>query len=659
MFNKILIANRGEIACRIMRTAKKLGIRCVAVYSAADRNALHVQQADEAYYLGPAAVTESYLQGAKIVQIAKQCGAQAIHPGYGFLSENPEFVAACQDADITFIGPSASAIEAMGLKDAAKTLMEQAQVPVVPGYHGSEQNPDFLAERANWIGYPVLIKARAGGGGKGMRRVETSEQFLPALQAAQREGKASFNDERVLIEKYINKPRHIEIQIFADRQHNAVYLFERDCSLQRRHQKVIEEAPAPDMNDTMRTAMGEAAVQAALAVGYQGAGTVEFIVDASDGLQPDRFYFMEMNTRLQVEHPVTEAITGLDLVEWQLRIAWGQSLPLRQEQLAIHGHAFEARIYAEDPAHDFLPATGTLDYLSWPEQDVRIDTGVQQGDVITPYYDPMLAKLIVHGPDRNSALNRLAAALNQVRIVGCINNVGFLSRLARQPAFRLGDVDTGLIERNIEHLSRAPAPSDAVIAIAALAALGLFTPSKEPDPWVQLRGWRQWGASSQFVHLSYQGKLYDVEINTHHDGYHDIRLANQVVQAKILGQSGTRVRVDVQDRIVTATVLTSVTTVTLFAEQDNYYFELPDHLAEQDEADSDSNQVIAPMPGLIQQLKVEQGQTVAKGEVVLIMEAMKMELSLTAPCDGEVAELNAAVGDQVTEGTILLRLKSA
>ena len=505
----LLVANRGEIACRIIRTARRLGIRTVAVFSDADAHALHVEMADEAVRIGPPPVAESYLDASRILEAARRSGADAIHPGYGFLSENPDFVEAVEAAGLTFVGPSASAIRAMGLKDAAKRLMQEAGVPVVPGYHGDSQDPEVLAAEAERIGFPVLIKARAGGGGKGMRAVERAADFAEALAAARREGEAAFGDPHCLIEKLIGTPRHIEIQVFGDGHGNAVHLFERDCSLQRRHQKVIEEAPAPGMTEEMRAAMGAAAVAAAKAIGYAGAGTIEFIVDASDGLRPDRFWFMEMNTRLQVEHPVTEAITGLDLVELQLRVAAGDPLPFTQEDLVIDGHAVEARIYAEDPARGFLPATGRLTTLQMPRESagVRIDTGVREGDRITPHYDPMIAKLIVHGADRNAALRRLKAALAETRIAGCVTNVAFLERLAGHADFAAGTVDTGLIGRHIDDLTRPPQRRPEARAIAALAALGrlqaaLARPPEAADPFRDLEGFRAFGEARQTARFS-------------------------------------------------------------------------------------------------------------------------------------------------------------
>ncbi|MEO1331432.1 MAG: biotin carboxylase N-terminal domain-containing protein, partial [Pseudomonadota bacterium] len=519
MFSKILIANRGEIACRVIATARRLGVATVAVYSDADARALHVAVADEAVRIGPAPVAESYLQGARIIEAAQATGAEAIHPGYGFLSENPGFVEAVEAAGLVFIGPPASAIRAMGLKDAAKALMVEAGVPVVPGYHGARQDPAFLAGEADAIGYPVLIKARAGGGGKGMRLVEQAEAFEAALEGAQREAQASFGDPACLIEKYVTRPRHIEIQVFGDAHGNVVHLFERDCSLQRRHQKVIEEAPAPDMPEAVRAAMGRAAVEAATAIGYQGAGTVEFIVDGSGPLRQDGFWFMEMNTRLQVEHPVTEAITGLDLVALQLRVASGEPLPFTQDDLAIDGWAFEARLYAEDVPKGFLPATGRLDHLAFPDGvafeagPVRIDSGVVAGDEISPWYDPMIAKVITHGPTRGAALGRLRAALAGCQVVGSATNLAFLGALARHDGFAAGEVDTGLIARDLETLAATPAPPEHMAALAAIAGLGLLqgggaseTGDAPADPWEALIGWRHWTDAKQYVALASDGE---------------------------------------------------------------------------------------------------------------------------------------------------------
>ncbi len=606
MFAKILIANRGEIACRVMRTAHRLGIRCVAVYSDADRDALHVAEADEAYRLGPAPVAESYLQGERIIEIARAAGALAIHPGYGFLSENPAFAEACEAAGIVFIGPPAAAIRAMGLKDEAKRLMEQAGVPVVPGWHGEDRD---LAARAAAIGWPVLIKARAGGGGKGMRVVRAAHEFDGALDSARREAAASFGDDRVLLERYLERPRHIEIQVFADRHGNVVHLFERDCSLQRRHQKVIEEAPAPGMPPAMRQAMGAAAVRAAAAIGYVGAGTIEFIADVSDGLDPERFYFMEMNTRLQVEHPVTEAVTGTDLVEWQLRVAWGEPLPQRQQDLALDGHAIEARLYAEDPAGGFLPSTGRLDHLVLPAGgQVRVDSGVRQGDVISSFYDPMIAKLVVHGRDRAQALNLMAAALEQVEVAGCKTNAAFLGALVRDPGFAAGEVDTGLIERRLDALlaGAAPASGDALV-FAALDAIGIFTPAPDADPWSTLKGWRLWRGARQFAHLALDGPRLELPVRFMDDGGFEVGLATGAVVARVVRQAGNAVTLDLGERLVSATVIGGESEVVVFIDGRAHRFALTDHLEAAAAGALADNRVVAPMPGRVVLLEVSEG----------------------------------------------------
>ena len=506
MLSKILVANRGEIACRIIRTARKMGVKTVAVYSDADAGALHVELADQAVHIGPSPAAESYLRGDRIVEAAKTTGAQAIHPGYGFLSENPDFVAQVEAAGLIFIGPSADAIRAMGLKDAAKKLMEKAGVPVVPGYHGSKQDAKFLAQEASKIGYPVLIKARAGGGGKGMRRVDDPKEFAAALEGAMREGKASFGDGRVLIEKYITAPRHIEIQVFGDNHGNVVHLFERDCSLQRRHQKVIEEAPAPGMTKEMREAMTDAAVKAAKAISYSGAGTIEFIVDGSGGLRPDGFWFMEMNTRLQVEHPVTEAITGIDLVEWQLRVASGEELPRRQSDLAIQGHAIEARLYAEDVPKGFLPVTGKLDHLVF-SNNARNDSGVRSGDTITPFYDPMVAKVIVHCEGRREAISTMRAALCETRIAGTVTNLEFLIALMSHAGFAAGELDTGLIDQDLEALTVAADTPPEIISLAGLIASGCLEYRQDQDPFDLLKNHVHWQHTPFSVHL----KLNDAD----------------------------------------------------------------------------------------------------------------------------------------------------
>ncbi|MEZ5537869.1 MAG: acetyl/propionyl/methylcrotonyl-CoA carboxylase subunit alpha [Thiolinea sp.] len=661
MFKKILIANRGEIACRVMQTAQRMGIRCVAVYSDADRDARHVKMADEAWRLGPAQVSDSYLRADKIINIARQTGAEAIHPGYGFLSENPQFVEACQAAGIIFIGPSAAAIRAMGLKDAAKQLMQEAGVAVVPGYHGENQQPDFLAGQAAQIGYPVLIKARAGGGGKGMRLVERAADFAAALDSARRESEAAFGDGQVLIEKFVASPRHIEVQVFGDTHGNTVHLFERDCSLQRRHQKVIEEAPAPGVTTEMREVMGAAAVRAAQAVNYAGAGTVEFIVDASEGLQPDRFYFMEMNTRLQVEHPVTEAITGLDLVEWQLRVAAGEALPLAQQQLSITGHAFEARIYAEDAAKGFVPAIGRLSHLYLPEDKARIDSAVNAGDEITPFYDPMIAKVTVHGVNRAAALNKLVNALHSSRIAGCTTNIEFLARLAGHAGFRNGEVDTGLIDRGLATLTADAGVSPTILALAALVQATPTLAGWGDDPWHNLSGWSHWGDTTQYIDLQHADQLFELTIK--HSSQHEIQVEYQgsTQHLQLLEQTDDqgclRLRVDLEGQVIVAHVLPEAHALTVFYRGRTTRFSLPDYLEGGADAGSSVNQLLAPMPGQVKIVSVASGDTVTAGQTLIVMEAMKMELSLAAPRDGVVAEVMVEQGDQVTDGAVLLLLE--
>jgi 3-methylcrotonyl-CoA carboxylase alpha subunit len=642
MFSRILIANRGEIACRVIRTARRMGIATVAVYSDADVHALHVSLADEAVRIGAAPAAESYLDPERIVAAALMSGAEAIHPGYGFLSENPDFVDRVGSAGLTFIGPSATSIRAMGLKDAAKRLMEQAGVPVVPGYHGEAQEIVVLASKAREIGYPVLIKARAGGGGKGMRRVDDPDDFAEALSAARREAKAAFGDDRVLVEKYVEKPRHIEVQVFGDNFGNAVHLYERDCSAQRRHQKVIEEAPAPGMTAEMRAAMTEAAVTAAKAIAYSGAGTIEFIVDASQGLRPDRFWFMEMNTRLQVEHPVTEMVTGLDLVEWQLRVAAGERLPLAQDEIGLTGHAFEARLYAEDAAKGFLPATGTLHHLKFPEAgpQLRVETGVRQGDAISPYYDPMIAKLVAHGPDRASALAALGSALAETEIAGSTVNTAFLAALAADPDFAAGDVDTGLIGRRQQALTAPPPPSAGVVAAAALTACGLDARPASTDPWSTLAGYAHFRATPRRVALRFgdqeivarvgveNGEAY-VELKAEDGGLHRMRPAS--------GQSALWPG-----------------HVTVFEGPVGYTFALADPLTSADQAGGGTGSLRAPMPGLVKVVRAAKGEAVAKGQPLLILEAMKMEHTIAAPHDGVVAEI-VPEGAQVSDGTVLVR----
>ena len=653
MFNKILIANRGEIACRVIKTARRMGIRTVAVYSQADANARHVRLADESVCIGPAAARESYLVADKILAAALQTGAQAVHPGYGFLSENADFADACAQAGVVFIGPPASAIRAMGSKSAAKTLMEKAGVPLTPGYHGDNQDPGFLAAQAEKIGYPVLIKASAGGGGKGMRRVDAAAEFAAALVSCQREAINAFGNDHVLIEKYVLQPRHIEIQVFGDSLGHCVYLFERDCSVQRRHQKVLEEAPAPGMTAERRAAMGTAAVNAALAVGYVGAGTVEFIAH-----QDGAFYFMEMNTRLQVEHPVTEMITGLDLVEWQLRVASGEPLPLAQEQLVLTGHAIEARIYAEDPDKGFLPSTGRLSHLLPPAASVhvRVDTGVEQGDEITPHYDPMIAKLIVWDADRTQALACLRQALADYQVVGVANNVAFLQRLVTTPSFAQAKLDTALIEREQEHLFPAqaePVPAD-VWMLAALSVLqdqkdAAALPAMEPDsPWRMLDGWRLNGSSQQTITLRCGETEQPVTAEVVSDG---VRLG--IGEVALLARRTSPSQVQLGDRRLTATVVKQAEHLHVFCHGQSWTLTKVELLHGEGSDDAHGG-IHAPMPGKVIALLAAVGATVDKGTPLLVLEAMKMEHTIHAPAKGIVKAFHFSAGEQVGDGVDLV-----
>ena len=783
MFTKLLIANRGEIACRVMRTAHRLGIRTVAVWSDADRDALHVATAGEAWRLGPADAARSYLDVGRVIAAAKAAGADAVHPGYGFLAENPAFVEACDAAGLVFVGPPAGAVRAMGLKDAAKRAMEAAGVPVVPGYHGEDQDPAALLARAREIGFPVLVKAVAGGGGKGLRRAEAEAGFAEALEGARREARSSFGDDRVLIERCVERPRHVEVQVFADAHGNAVHLFERDCSLQRRHQKVVEEAPAPGMTEAMRAAMGTAAVAAAKAIGYRGAGTVEFIADASQGLREDRFWFMEMNTRLQVEHPVTEMVTGTDLVEWQLRVAAGEPLPTGQVELSIAGHAVEARICAEDPGRGFLPATGAIVHLAFPpapggpriDHDselhgrlglgppasggLRIDHGLREGDVVTAHYDSMLAKVIARGPDRATALDRLAGALRAFEIAGVTTNVPFLSRLVAHPEFRAGDVDTGLIERAFDTLTaRDPAP-EPVLAAAAMYAAGVLevsaggiragggldmlsggtstadafgathagstldTPAgtmhtvggldappgemhaantsdwsaagnaldwPAADPWTAFKGWRLWGEAKQHVRFGIDGEIVEGTVTFLEGG--GIRaelagapLAGASLAARVVRRDGARVVLDLSERIATVRLVaagggsdvTGAGTVaagsgTIAATGGNatadglyvlhdgraWSVTLPGHAVEDGAADATLTRVTAPLPGKVVKTAVQSGDKVERGATLVVLEAMKMELSVEAPRTGVIEEVTVSEGEQVAEGAVLVTFAS-
>jgi len=618
MMKSLLIANRGEIACRVIRTARAMGIRTVAVYSDADAKALHVRMADEAVHIGPSPARESYLVGEKIIAAAKATKAEAIHPGYGFLSENADFAQAVIDAGLIWVGPKPASIRAMGLKDAAKKLMAEAGVPVTPGYLGEDQDPKRLKKEAGAVGYPVLIKAVAGGGGKGMRRVDDAKDFDDALESCKREAASSFGDDRVIIEKYILSPRHIEVQVFGDAHGNVVHLFERDCSLQRRHQKVIEEAPAPGMDTATREAVCGAAVRAAQVVNYEGAGTIEFIADASDGLKPDRIWFMEMNTRLQVEHPVTEEIIGQDLVEWQLRVASGEKLPLKQDELFIDGHAIEARLYAEDPARGFLPSVGRLEHFDLGE-DGRIETGVEEGDAISPYYDPMIAKLIAVGDDRDEAIDELAAILDGVEIWPVRTNASFLVNALLEPDFINAKLDTGFIEKHLDELVPDAEPGDDIRRAAATVAIL----AAEEDAAPALAGFRLNAPSTLSVALS-----------------------------------GQAVTIGGDDEIADVSGFADDHRVVVFSEGQAFEFGLGSRGTGTSHGVHDG-EIEAPMPGKVTAVEVSQGEKVAKGQRLLTLEAMKMEHALTAPFDGIVAELSAREGQQVSEGTLLVKVDAA
>ena len=664
MFKKILIANRGEIACRVAATARRMAIQTVAVYSDADAGAKHVGACDEAVHIGGSAPGESYLRWERIIEAARATGAEAIHPGYGFLSENEEFARACVKAGLIFIGPPASAIQAMGLKAESKQLMEKAGVPLVPGYHGSDQDPALLQREADRIGYPVLIKASAGGGGKGMRGVDKSEDFAAALASCRREAINSFGDDAVLVEKYAQRPRHIEIQVFGDSQGNSVYLFERDCSVQRRHQKVLEEAPAPGMSEALRREMGEAAVAAARAVNYVGAGTVEFIVEQLDGKM--KFYFMEMNTRLQVEHPVTEAITGLDLVEWQFRVAAGEPLPLKQAQLKIHGHAIEARICAENPDKQFLPATGTLQVYRQPactrferaDGGVRIDDGVREGDAISPYYDSMVAKLIVHGDTREDALARMDMALGEFHIVGLQTNVQFLRHVVASESFAKADLDTALIQREAAVLFE----QEKIGAPLAMAGAIAFTLQQEKaletaDPFSRRDGWRSHGPVSRSFEFEFHGQPHKAQLTYQHDGSLQLALDGQLLSLHI-EPAADGLLVTLNGQRAHLQVYRLGEQVHLFGAGGATQITVIDLLAHAGVAQHEAGRLTAPMPGKVLSFAVQAGDKVSRGQALAVMEAMKMEHTIAAPADGVVAEILYASGDQVQEGAELLRLQA-
>jgi len=669
MFKSVLVANRGEIACRVFRTARRMGLRTIAVYSEADADALHVREADEAVLIGPAASRESYLVAEKVLAAAKQTGAEAIHPGYGFLSENADFAEAVMAAGIVWIGPQPASIRAMGLKDAAKKLMIEAGVPVTPGYQGEDQSVETLTAEANRIGFPVLIKAVAGGGGKGMKKVDRAEDFADGLASAQREGQSSFGDPRVLIESYITRPRHIEVQVFGDAHGNVVHLHERDCSLQRRHQQVIEEAPAPGMDQATRDAVTAAAVRAARAVNYQGAGTIEFIADASDGLKADRIWFMEMNTRLQVEHPVTESITGVDLVEWQLRVAAGEPIPLAQADIPMNGWAMEARLYAEDPAHGFLPSIGRLDHFALPD-DIRVDTGVMQGGEVSQFYDPMIAKLIVHEDSREAAAARLADACREVEVWPVRTNAGFLARCLDHPRFVEGDVDTGFISAEEAVLIAASADQDLLDtgALAALAehehSLAWYDELKRDVAWTAttegLYGFRLNRAAGSQFKLHRNGEAIAATINVlppppfsiderylvdRNDGRHVLHTE--------MGSSSTLNELVMDGQPTGARAFVTTDHVVLFRDGDALAFDRHAQRSGQGGASASDGGLRAPMPGKIVAAPAKAGDAVTKGQPIVVLEAMKMEHALTAPFDGVVAEFNVAVGDQVNDGAVL------
>jgi 3-methylcrotonyl-CoA carboxylase alpha subunit len=645
MFSKLLIANRGEIAVRVMRTAHLLGIATVAVYSDADANAAHVAMADEALRIGPAPARESYLDIPAVIAAAKQSGAEAIHPGYGFLSENAEFAEACAAAGIVFVGPPPDAIRAMGLKDRAKAIMADAGVAVVPGYLGDDQSPATLAKEAARLGFPVLIKAVAGGGGKGMRRVDNADDFEAALEGAQREASSAFGDSRVLIEKYVTRPRHIEVQVFADSHGNAVHLFERDCSLQRRHQKVIEEATAPGMSESMRGEMGAAAVTAAKAVGYVGAGTVEFIADASEGLKADRFWFMEMNTRLQVEHPVTEMITGLDLVEWQLRVAAGEKLPHRQDELHPRGHAIEARLYAEDPGKGFLPSIGTLERLRLPVDGngVRVDTGVREGDVVTMFYDPMIAKVIAWDETRPGAAHRLANALAASEIAGVQTNAGFLVRALRHPEFLAGDIDTGFIPRHMDELTIVQTTPEVYARAALFVIAERGQRADKRDPWGAQDGFRLSGEARETLEFGRDSTRTKITAIHHRGGGVTLTLDEQEIRAHTHSDA----------------MRLSSGAVAVMEQGETFVLAPHDPLDEAESAGVQSDRIVAPMPGKVIRVLVQPKAQVKRAQPLIVLEAMKMEHTLSAPADSLIDSVEAAAGDQVAEGAVLVRFAKA
>jgi len=653
MFKKILIANRGEIACRVIKTAQKMGVKSVAVYSTADRRALHVRLADESVCIGGAASSESYLRGDVIIKAALDCGAEAIHPGYGFLSENAEFERSCSAAGLVFIGPSADSISAMGLKDCAKEIMSKAGVPVVPGYQGKQQGDNFLAEKAEEIGYPVLIKAVAGGGGKGMRLVEQASDFIESLATCRRESSAAFANDHLLIEKYLIQPRHIEVQVFGDRQGNVVHLFERDCSLQRRHQKVVEEAPAPNISDKFRNEICSAAVRAAQAINYYGAGTVEFIV------QGDTFYFMEMNTRLQVEHPVTEMITGQDLVEWQLRVAYGEVLPLAQDDIVINGHAFESRLYAENPSKDFMPQTGRVHHFSYPQQNqyMRVDTGIETGDSVSVHYDPMVAKLVTWGEDRTSAALNMTELLRRTYMSGLPSNQEFVASVFAHDVFIDADIDTSFIARYEQDLipeTYAKADETEIGLAALFYLLGLGCQSSAMNPWNTHDNWRIGGSTmKRGLSLVNKGEVIDVLVTCHGESL-DVKGIGQV---KLLSYQNDTLKALINDVEVSAVVLSYKLGITIFSNGRVVDLHLFAPELDGDIVDANGGRLVAPMPGSVIQVMVEVASSVEKGQPLLVMDSMKVETTIAANFDGVVKGVHIAPGDQVQEGTLLIEIE--
>lgn len=663
MFNSILIANRGEIACRVIRTARRMGLRCIAVYSDADAHAPHVKMADEAYHIGPAPARESYLNADKILAIAKLAKAETIHPGYGFLSENAEFAQKCEAAGIIFIGPPASAITAMGSKSNAKQLMAKANVPLIPGYHDKDQSVEAFTKAAEKIGFPVLLKAAAGGGGKGMRVVNNAQEMETALAAAKREGLSSFGDDYILLEKYLAKPRHVEIQVFSDKHNNHLYLYERDCSIQRRHQKIIEEAPAPGMTDSLRCAMGEAAVACAKAIGYVGAGTIEFLLD-EDG----RFYFMEMNTRLQVEHPVTEMITGLDLVEWQLRVAAGESMPLKQEQIPLNGHAIEVRVYAEDPMHDFLPSIGNIHYLQQPiaESWLRIDTGVETGSQISQYYDPMIAKLIVWGEDRSQAILRLIQALTHYHVCGVQTNLELLARIACNKDYQAAHLFTHFINHHhAELLSlHSQQNDDLIIAAAVWQTLHHSNQLKEfarhhqqaNSPWFSGKTWRMNMPFEQTIKFNVNNEIVTIELTDIGNGY-QITFNDNLYHISVMQYSEHQLKMTINEVQHDFTIVAHVEQITVYNQLRNITIALAHEKWEVDDSNASGGHLRAPMPGTVTAVLVKPEQNVKRGDALVIIEAMKMEHTINAPADGVVREIYFEVGDSVDEGTELVMVE--